>query len=120
MDGTLFVARAQEQFSGGYAIYFWVRSAPLVAPTSHPLRTHLPYGKDKGFMGGTLFALAAYFNSTERLSQQLRKRSSIHGLHGSISSQTAIEEAFSEVAASPRPNTLSPLTLTPNALAHNT
>src|SRR5918995_5066012 len=116
MDGTLFVARAQEQFSGGYAIYFWVRSAPLVAPTSHPLRTHLPsirhahlhewyaffaahvrYGKDKGFMGGTLFALAAYFNSTERLSQQLRKRSSIHGLHGSISSQTAIEEAFSEV-----------------------
>src|SRR5215210_5391109 len=42
MDGTLFVARAQEQFSGGYAIYFWVRSAPIVVPTSHPLRTHLP------------------------------------------------------------------------------
>src|SRR5829696_9867770 len=106
MDGTLFVARAQEQFSGGYAIYFWVRSAQIVAPTSHPLRTHLPsirhthlheryafsaasaahvqYGEDKGFMGGTLFALVAYFNSTECLSQQLRKRSSIHGLHGSI------------------------------------
>jgi hypothetical protein len=48
------------------------------------------YGKDKGFMGGTLFALVAYFNSTERLSQQLRRRSSIHGLHGSMSSQTAI------------------------------
>ena len=29
-------------------------------------------------MGGTLFALVAYFNSTECLSQQLRKRSSIH------------------------------------------
>ena len=42
MDGTLFVARAQEQFSGGYAIYFWVRSAPIVAPTSHLLRAHLP------------------------------------------------------------------------------
>src|SRR5215207_11070071 len=42
MDGTLFVARAQEQFSGGYTIYFWVRSAPILAPTSHPLRTHLP------------------------------------------------------------------------------
>jgi hypothetical protein len=41
-------------------------------------------------MGGTLFALVAYFNSTERLSQQLRRRSSIHGLHGSMSSQTAI------------------------------
>src|SRR3712207_6557694 len=78
MDGTLFVARAQNQFSGGHAIYFCVRSAPMiVAPTSHPWRTHLPsirhallhqryaisaphvrYGKDKGFMGGTLFALA--------------------------------------------------------------
>jgi len=34
-------------------------------------------------MGGTLFALVAYFNSTERSSQQLRKRSSIHGLHQS-------------------------------------
>jgi hypothetical protein len=32
-------------------------------------------------MGGTLFALVAYFSSTERLSQQLSKRSSIHGLH---------------------------------------
>jgi hypothetical protein len=31
----------------------------------------------------------AYFSSTERLSPQLRKRSSIHGLHRSISSQTA-------------------------------
>jgi hypothetical protein len=41
-------------------------------------------------MGGTLFALVAYFNSRKRLSQQLRKRSSIHGLRGSISSQTAI------------------------------
>jgi hypothetical protein len=41
-------------------------------------------------MGGTLFALVAYFNSTERLSQLLRKRSSIYGLHGSTSSQTAI------------------------------
>lgn len=39
-------------------------------------------------MGGTLFVLVAYFNSTEYLSQQLRKRSSIHGLYGSISSQT--------------------------------
>ena len=45
-------------------------------------------------MGGTLFALTAYFNSTERLSQQLRKRSSIHGLHGSTSSQSAIEESL--------------------------
>ena len=42
-------------------------------------------------MGGTLFALVAHFNSTERLSQQLRKRSSIHGLHGPILSQTALE-----------------------------
>src|SRR5215212_3902249 len=42
MDGTLFVARAQEQFSGGCAIYLWVRSAPLVAPTLHLLWTHLP------------------------------------------------------------------------------
>ena len=48
-------------------------------------------------MGGTLFALVAYFSSTERLSQQLRKRSSIHGLHGSIQSQNAIEVDFSEV-----------------------
>jgi hypothetical protein len=48
-------------------------------------------------MGGTLFALVAYFNSTECLSHQLHKRSSIHGLHGSISSQTAIEVDFSEV-----------------------
>jgi hypothetical protein len=53
--------------------------------------------KGKGFMGGTLFALIAYFNNTECLSQQLRKRSSIHGLHGSMSSQTAIEVDFSEV-----------------------
>jgi hypothetical protein len=45
---------------------------------------HMFGWKDKGFMGGTLFALIAYFSSTERLSQQLRKRSSIHGLHGSI------------------------------------
>jgi len=54
---------------------FWVRSAPFVAPASH-------VWKDKGFMGGTLFALVAYFSSTERLSQQLRKRSSIYGLYG--------------------------------------
>ena len=109
MDGTLFAARAQAKFSGGHPIYFWVRSAPIVAPTPHPWRTHLPsirhahlhqryaisaahvrYGKDKGFMGGTLFALVAYFKSRKRLSQQLRKRSSTHGLRGSISSQTAI------------------------------
>src|SRR5215212_12069250 len=42
MDGTLFVARGQDRFPGGYALYFWVRSAPIVAPTSHPWRTHLP------------------------------------------------------------------------------
>jgi hypothetical protein len=41
-------------------------------------------------MGGTLCALVAYFSSTERLSQQLRKRSSIHSLRGSIKSQNAI------------------------------
>src|SRR5215216_347732 len=62
------------EFDRGYAIYFRARSAPSVAPTSHLWRTHLPgarlallhqryavsaahvrYGKDKGFMGGTLF-----------------------------------------------------------------
>src|SRR5215203_515525 len=42
MDSTLFVARAQDQFSEGHTIYFWVRGAPIVAPTSHPWRTHLP------------------------------------------------------------------------------
>src|SRR5215213_8694869 len=42
MGGTLFVARAQDRFPGGYALYFWVRSVPIVAPTSHPWRTHLP------------------------------------------------------------------------------
>src|SRR5215204_7718776 len=41
MDSTLFVARAQNQFSEGHTIYFWVRRAPIVAPTSHPWRTHL-------------------------------------------------------------------------------
>src|SRR5215218_301980 len=56
MDGTLLVARAQDQFSGGYAIYFWARSASIVATTSHPWRT------PKGFMDGTLFALVPYFN----------------------------------------------------------
>jgi len=43
-------------------------------------------------MDGTLFALVAYFKSRKHLSQQLRKRSSTHGLRGSISSQTAIVE----------------------------
>ena len=110
MDGTLFVALAQNQFSGGTLYTSVSRSAPMiVAPTSHPWRTHLPsirhallhqryaisaphvrYGKDKGFMGGTLFALGAYFNRRKRLSQQLRKRSSIHGLNRSISSRTAL------------------------------
>jgi hypothetical protein len=42
MDSTLFVARAQDHFSEGHTIYFWVRGAPIVAPTSHPWRTHLP------------------------------------------------------------------------------
>src|SRR5215207_6559628 len=42
MDSTLFVARAQDQFSEGHTIYFWVRGAPIVTLTSHPWRTHLP------------------------------------------------------------------------------
>ena len=81
MDGTLFVARTQDQSSGGHALYFWVRSAPIVGPTSHPWRTHLPsirlpllhqryaisadhvrYGEAEGFISGTLFALIAFFN----------------------------------------------------------
>ena len=33
-------------------------------------------------MDGTLFALVAYFKSRKHLSQQLRKRSSTHGLLG--------------------------------------
>jgi hypothetical protein len=56
MDGTLLVARAQDQFSGGYAIYFWARSTSIVATTSHPWRVPI------GFMDGTLFALVPYFN----------------------------------------------------------
>src|SRR5829696_1505683 len=46
MDSTLFVSRAQDQFSEGHTeghtIDLWVRGALIVAPTSHPWRTHLP------------------------------------------------------------------------------
>src|SRR5215217_1892037 len=103
MDGTLFVARAQEQFSAGYAIYFWVRDAPIVAPKSHLWRIHLPsirhahlhqryafsaahvrYRKDKGFMGGTLFVAVRYSCS----SRTLIVRSAYHNSCASVHQST--------------------------------
>jgi hypothetical protein len=60
MDGTLLVARAQDQFSGGYAIYFWARSASIIATTSHPWRV------PKGFMDGTLFARTVRYSRSCR------------------------------------------------------
>jgi hypothetical protein len=66
MDGTLFVARAQDQFSGGHALYFWAHLPSTRLALLHQRYSisaaHVRYGKNKGFMSGTLFALVPCFN----------------------------------------------------------
>src|SRR5215204_352141 len=66
MDGTLFVARAQDQFSGGHALYFWAHLPSTRLALLHQRYSisaaHVRYGKNKGFMSGTLFAFVPCFN----------------------------------------------------------